>query len=104
MIDKREIRFLIFLLDGMADWPCDELEGKTPLEAADIPLINRLVKEGAMGRLKTVPERAPDIDFRPGLESGQTAGEFAFRKIHNVNSRRLSSRRQNGVVQRQRTT
>ncbi len=50
-------KYLIFVLDGMADLPCPELGGKTPLEAADTPQLDRLAREGACGLLQTVPER-----------------------------------------------
>ena len=39
----------------MADYPLEELHGKTPLEAARTPNMDRLAREGAGGRLKTVP-------------------------------------------------
>ena len=41
--------------DGMADYPLESLGGKTPLEAARVPHMDRLAREGAGGRLKTVP-------------------------------------------------
>ena len=31
------MKYIIIHGDGMADWPCDELGGKTPLEAAHKP-------------------------------------------------------------------
>jgi 2,3-bisphosphoglycerate-independent phosphoglycerate mutase len=40
----------------MADYPVDELDGRTPLEAADIPAINSLAAKGEVGMVQTVPE------------------------------------------------
>ncbi len=48
-------RFLVFLLDGAADWPCEEFGGATPLEAAETPVLDRLAREGSAGTLKTIP-------------------------------------------------
>ncbi len=49
-------KFLVFVLDGMADRPCGELGGRTPLEAAPTPVMDRLAREGAVGLLKTIPD------------------------------------------------
>lgn len=42
---------LVVLLDGLGDFPCPELEGRTPLEAADTPNLDRLAQEGASGTI-----------------------------------------------------
>ena len=47
----------------MADEPCPELGGKTPIEAADTPALDRLAKLGRSGLLATVPD-----GFSPGSE------------------------------------
>ncbi len=52
----------------MADHKQASLEGKTPLQAANIPLIDQLAREGKTGRLVTVPE-----GFPPGSEVANTA-------------------------------
>ena len=57
------MKHLIVLADGMADWPCEELGGKTPLQYADTPHFDYLARNGRNGRLKTVPE-----GFHPGSE------------------------------------
>ena len=49
-------KFIVCLGDGMADEPIDSLGGKTPLEAADIPFMDQLAKEGQTGLVHTVPE------------------------------------------------
>ena len=37
------------VLDGLAGQPIDELGNKTPLEAADTPLMDSLAKDGTQG-------------------------------------------------------
>lgn len=49
------MKYVIVLTDGAADYPLEELEGRTPLEAAATPNLDRLTRQGAGGRLKTVP-------------------------------------------------
>ncbi|MGV8094115.1 MAG: cofactor-independent phosphoglycerate mutase [Mangrovibacterium sp.] len=57
------MKYIIVLGDGMADEPLEDYGGKTPLQMANIPEIDRLAKLGRCGRLVTVPERMP-----PGSE------------------------------------
>ena len=57
------MKHLIILGDGMADWPCNELKGKTLLQYADTPHFDWLAKHGRNGLLKTVPD-----GFHPGSE------------------------------------
>ncbi len=47
----------------MADWPVDSLGGKTLLQAADTPNMDRLARMGRTGRLVTVAD-----GFHPGSE------------------------------------
>lgn len=57
------MKYIIVLGDGMADEPLAELGGKTPLEAAGTPVMDRLAREGRVGRFVTVP-----AGFHPGSE------------------------------------
>jgi len=57
------MKYLIILADGAADEPLELFGGKTPLQAANKPLIDKLAKEGINGRLVTVPE-----GYNPGSE------------------------------------
>jgi len=43
------MRILLIIFDGLADRPAPELKGKTPLEAARTPNLNRLAAEGING-------------------------------------------------------
>ncbi len=50
------MKYLVILGDGMADYPCEALQGKTPLEVAQKPNIDRLCSMGTIGLAKTVPD------------------------------------------------
>lgn len=50
------MKYIVMLGDGMADYPIEELGGKTPLEVAKKPNIDRLACGGELGMVKTVPE------------------------------------------------
>jgi len=39
-------KYLILIGDGMADYPIAELGGKTPLQAARTPNLDRLARKG----------------------------------------------------------
>ena len=62
------MKHIIILGDGMADHAIERLDGKTPLQYADKPMMDRLAREGRCGRLITVPE-----GFPPGSEVANTA-------------------------------
>ncbi len=57
------MKYIIILADGAADEPLAIFGGKTPLQAANKPNIDRIAREGINGRLITVPE-----GFHPGSE------------------------------------
>lgn len=50
------MKYAVILGDGMADYPVDVLDGKTPLEVANKPFIDSLAKISEVGLVKTVPE------------------------------------------------
>ncbi|MEW6334758.1 MAG: cofactor-independent phosphoglycerate mutase [Thermodesulfobacteriota bacterium] len=53
------MKHLILLGDGMADYPIDALGGKTPLEYARTPHMDRMAAEGTLGMIDTIPEGLP---------------------------------------------
>src|SRR5947208_3682465 len=55
------MKYAIIIPDGAADDPLPELNGKTPIEAAATPNMDRIAMEGRQGLARTVPE---------GFESG----------------------------------
>jgi 2,3-bisphosphoglycerate-independent phosphoglycerate mutase len=50
------MKSILILGDGMADEPIPELGGKTPLEYARTPNMDRMAREGACGMLHTIPD------------------------------------------------
>ncbi len=57
------MKYIVLLTDGMADERYDELGGKSPLEAAQIPFLHELARQGEVGLVKTVPlHMAPGSD------------------------------------------
>lgn len=57
------MKYLVVLGDGMADRPIEELGGKTPLEYAKTPTLDRLAKMSEIGMVHTIPEgMAPGSD------------------------------------------
>ncbi|MGQ8338576.1 cofactor-independent phosphoglycerate mutase [Sunxiuqinia sp. A32] len=57
------MKYIIVLGDGMADEPLENYGGRTPLQMANIPEIDKLARLGRCGRLVTVPE-----NMHPGSE------------------------------------
>jgi len=53
------MKYALILPDGAADEPLDELDGRTPLEAADTPGMDEIATSGRQGTLVTVPEGFP---------------------------------------------
>ncbi|MCE5243411.1 MAG: cofactor-independent phosphoglycerate mutase [Syntrophobacteraceae bacterium] len=62
-------KYIILVGDGMGDYPQEELNGKTPLEAASTPNIDRLAPKGRMGMVKTVPK---------GMEPGSDVANMSL--------------------------
>ena len=57
------MKTIVILCDGMADYPVPELDGKTPLEVAKKPYIDKICQMGKIGMVKTVPD-----GFSPGSD------------------------------------
>jgi 2,3-bisphosphoglycerate-independent phosphoglycerate mutase len=57
------MKHIIILGDGMADWQVESLGNRTLLQAANTPYMDKLAREGRVGRLATVP-----AGFHPGSE------------------------------------
>jgi 2,3-bisphosphoglycerate-independent phosphoglycerate mutase len=59
-------KYVIIVPDGAADEPIESLGGKTPLEAAQTPNMDRISTQGRLGLVRTVPE-----GFEPGSDVAQ---------------------------------
>lgn len=52
-------KYLVLVGDGMADWPLEALEGRTPLEVARTPWMDALARKATVGLTRTVPNGLP---------------------------------------------
>ena len=59
-------KYVIIVPDGAADEPLEAFDGKTVLEAAQTPNMDRISIEGRQGTACTVPEKMP-----PGSDVAQ---------------------------------
>lgn len=57
-------KYIVVLGDGMADEPIEALGGKTPLEYADTPAMDRLAAKSEIGLVHTIPE-----GMKPGSDT-----------------------------------
>ena len=57
------MKYLVILGDGMADWKIPQLGGKTCLEAAKTPNLDKIAPLSEVGLCKTVPS-----GFKPGSD------------------------------------
>jgi len=53
------VKYCVVIIDGASGWPLPERGGKTCLELAHTPNLNRMAREGTLGLVQTVP---------PGME------------------------------------
>lgn len=61
---RGNMKYIVVLGDGMADEPIEELGGKTPLEYADTPNLDRLSRLSELGMVHTVPD-----GMKPGSDT-----------------------------------
>ena len=59
------MKYVVLVPDGCADEPVDELDGKTPLEAASLPNLQALARRSEVGRATVIPGGLP-----PGSDVG----------------------------------
>lgn len=57
------MKYVVIIGDGMADRPLKELGGKTPLQKAFTPNMDKIAAEGIIGIVRTIPR-----DFHPGSD------------------------------------
>jgi len=63
------LKYAFLVGDGMADNPIPELGGRTPLEAARTPNMDRIAARGQVGRILTIP---------PGLPPGSDVANLSL--------------------------
>jgi 2,3-bisphosphoglycerate-independent phosphoglycerate mutase len=66
-------RAVVLIVDGMGDLPVPELNGKTPLEAAFTPNLDRLAGTGWYGQIDPIaPGITPNTDSGTGMLMGMS--------------------------------
>ncbi|HEX2384103.1 MAG TPA: cofactor-independent phosphoglycerate mutase [Acidimicrobiales bacterium] len=63
------MKYVVCVPDGCADEPIDALGGRTPLEAASMPVLARLAARAEVGRAAVIP---------PGLAPGSDVGNMSI--------------------------
>jgi len=53
------MKYIVIIGDGMADWPIERLDGKTPLMAAHKPYMDMMAQDGYCGKVLTIPDGYP---------------------------------------------
>ena len=53
---ENRLKYVIVWISGLSDVPTDQLDGKTPLEAADIPCMDSVSRRGRIGLVETMTE------------------------------------------------
>jgi len=59
------MKYAVLIGDGMADYPVSELDDRTPLEVARIPVMDGIAHRGQVGLARTIPH-----GFAPGSDIG----------------------------------
>jgi len=63
-LNNSDIHIIYVLLDGVGDLPHPDLDGKTPLEAANTPTLDKIASNGAIGEVISVGKGiAPESDI-----------------------------------------
>jgi 2,3-bisphosphoglycerate-independent phosphoglycerate mutase len=63
-MDNSNIHMIYVLLDGVGDLPHPDLDGKTPLEAANTPTLDKIASNGSIGEVISVGKGiAPESDI-----------------------------------------
>lgn len=62
------MKYIVILGDGMADNPIEEIGGKTPLEYADTPMMDKLAKMSEIGLAANIPG-----GMKPGSDTANLA-------------------------------
>jgi 2,3-bisphosphoglycerate-independent phosphoglycerate mutase len=78
------MKYVIFLGDGMADYPIPELDGKTPLMAAKKPGMDWIARRGQTGLFRTI---GPDMMTGSAIANLSVLGYNATELFHGTEGR-----------------
>jgi len=63
-LDNSDVHMIYVLLDGVGDLPHPDLDGKTPLQAANTPTLDKIASNGTIGEVISVGKGiAPESDI-----------------------------------------
>ncbi len=62
------MKTILLVIDGAADFPCESLDGQTPLQAAHTPHLDALARTGIVGSVQVTP-----VDMYPGSDAANMA-------------------------------
>ena len=65
----KRTKAVLLIGDGLADRPVDALDGRTPLEAAETPVLDRIAAEGECGQMDPIA---------PGIRAGSDTSHLAI--------------------------
>jgi 2,3-bisphosphoglycerate-independent phosphoglycerate mutase len=68
-MSEASAKIAILIADGLGDRPCPELDGETPLEAADAPNLDELARRGECGIMDPIA---------PGIRAGSDTSHLAL--------------------------
>lgn len=64
VLNNQDVHMIYVLLDGVGDLPHPNLDGKTPLQAANTPTLDKIASNGAIGEVISVGKGiAPESDI-----------------------------------------
>ena len=64
ILDNQDVHMIYVLLDGVGDLPHPDLDGKTPLQAANTPTLDKIASNGVIGEVISVGKGiAPESDI-----------------------------------------
>lgn len=63
---RERLKGLVIILDGLGDRPCPQLDGNTPLEFADTPVLDRLTQSNQCGLMDPLLAGLP-VDTHTGV-------------------------------------
>jgi 2,3-bisphosphoglycerate-independent phosphoglycerate mutase len=77
------MKYLVVIANGLTDQPIAEKDNKTPLQLADTPNLDRMIREGRSGSVQTIPEKlhaGNDVSYLSllGYDPEQHHGAPAF--------------------------
>ena len=65
---EQEMKYIVILGDGMADEPIAQIDGRTPLMAANTPVMDSLAAKSEIGLAHTIPK-----GMKPGSDTANLA-------------------------------